>query len=87
APTPGAAQTDPDQGTMVVHDDWCLAPAGNTAGAAVQLQKCDGSAAQELKRDASGRLTHVASGLCLTVKGAVSTDSTPIVLATCGAGK
>ncbi|MFH8972581.1 ricin-type beta-trefoil lectin domain protein [Streptomyces sp. NPDC017890] len=87
APTPGTAQTDPDRGTMVIHDDWCVQPAGNTAGAAVQLQKCDGSAAQELKRNASGQLTHIASGLCLTVKDGVSTDSTPIVLAACGAGK
>ncbi|WP_437023244.1 ricin-type beta-trefoil lectin domain protein [Streptomyces sp. enrichment culture] len=87
APTPGAAQTDPDRGTMVIHDDWCVRPAGNTAGAAVQLQKCDGSASQELRRNASGQLIHVASGLCLAVKDANSADSTPIVLAACGADK
>ncbi|PVD10516.1 sugar-binding protein [Streptomyces sp. CS207] len=87
APTPGAAQTDPDRGTLVVHDDWCLRPAGNTAGSALQIQKCDGSAAQELKRNASGQLTHVASGLCVAVKDADSADSTPVVLAACSAGK
>ncbi|MFI5759282.1 ricin-type beta-trefoil lectin domain protein, partial [Streptomyces sp. NPDC051569] len=86
-PTPGTSQTDPDRGTLSVYDDWCLQPAGNTAQSAAQLQKCDGSAAQELRRAASGQLTHVVSGLCLTVKDAVLANTTPVVLATCAAGK
>ncbi|MEU6098674.1 ricin-type beta-trefoil lectin domain protein [Streptomyces sp. NPDC047079] len=87
SPTPGATQSDPDRGTLNVYDTWCLQPAGNTAGSAVQLQKCDGSAGQELKRNASGQLTHVASGLCLAVKDANSASGTPIVLATCDSTK
>ncbi|GAA3390945.1 hypothetical protein GCM10017752_21650 [Streptomyces roseoviridis] len=85
-PTPaavGGTQTDPNRGTMSVYDDWCLQPAANTAGSAVQIQKCNGSAAQELKRTTVGQLTHVASGLCLAVQAANSANSTPIVLATC----
>ncbi|MDX3855342.1 ricin-type beta-trefoil lectin domain protein, partial [Streptomyces sp. AK02-01A] len=86
-PTPGTAQNDPDRGTLGVYDDWCLQPAGNTAGSPAQLQKCDGSPAQELKRTASGQLTHVTSGLCLVVKDAGSANSTPVVLAACATGK
>ncbi|MGA5344612.1 ricin-type beta-trefoil lectin domain protein [Streptomyces griseoincarnatus] len=87
AVAPGAAQTDPDRGTLTVYDDWCVQPASNTAGAAVRLQKCDGSSAQELKRNASAQLIHVASGLCLTVQGGNSASATPVVLATCDASK
>ncbi|MEV0982607.1 ricin-type beta-trefoil lectin domain protein, partial [Streptomyces sp. NPDC049915] len=83
--TPGG--TNPDQGTLNVYDNWCVQPTGNTAGSAVQIQKCDGSAGQELKRNASGQLTHVASGLCLSVQAANSANSTPIVLATCDSTK
>ncbi|WP_018566667.1 ricin-type beta-trefoil lectin domain protein [Streptomyces sp. PsTaAH-124] len=86
-PSPGAAQTDGDRGTLTIYDKWCLQPAGSTAGSALQLQKCDGSAGQELKRNASGQLTHIASGLCLAVQDANSADSTPIVLATCDSTK
>ncbi|WP_327237793.1 polymorphic toxin-type HINT domain-containing protein [Streptomyces sp. NBC_01317] len=82
-PTPGATQTDPNRGTLSVYDTWCLRPAANTSGSAVQVQKCDGSAAQELKRGATGQLTHVASGLCLAAQGGATANSTPIVLATC----
>lgn len=87
AVAPGAAQTDPDRGTLTVYDNWCVQPASNTAGAAVQLQKCDGSSAQELKRNASAQLIHVASGLCLAVQGGSSASATPVVLATCDASK
>ncbi|MER5714160.1 ricin-type beta-trefoil lectin domain protein [Streptomyces sp. NPDC002132] len=85
--TPGATQTDPNRGTLNVYDNWCVQPAANTAGSALQLQKCDGSAAQELKRTASGQLTHVASGLCVAVKDANSANSTPLALAACDATK
>ncbi|WP_073951955.1 ricin-type beta-trefoil lectin domain protein [Streptomyces kebangsaanensis] len=86
-PTPGTTQSDRDRGTLDVHEDWCVQPAANTAGSAVQVQKCDGSAGQELKRNTSGQLTHIASGLCLAVKDANSANSTPIVLATCDSTK
>ncbi|MFF2845228.1 ricin-type beta-trefoil lectin domain protein [Streptomyces sp. NPDC058001] len=88
-PTPG--QTDRDRGALSTYDDWCLQPAANTVGSAVQLQKCDGSAAQELKRTTSGQLTYApsgqSSGLCVAVKDANSANSTPTVLAACDATK
>ncbi|WP_230886268.1 ricin-type beta-trefoil lectin domain protein [Streptomyces spinoverrucosus] len=86
-PTPGATQTDPDRGTLRVYDEWCVQPAANTAGSAVELQKCDGSAGQELKRNASGQFTHIASNLCLAVKDANSANATPLVLAGCDSTK
>ncbi|MDN5381141.1 ricin-type beta-trefoil lectin domain protein [Streptomyces sp. LB8] len=86
-PTPGETQTDRDRGTLDVYGDWCVQPAANTAGSAVQLQKCDGSAGQELKRNTSGQLTHIASGLCLAVKDDNSANSTPVVLAACDSTK
>ncbi|MGX6750389.1 polymorphic toxin-type HINT domain-containing protein [Streptomyces xantholiticus] len=83
----GGTQLDPNKGTLSVYDDWCLQPAANTAGSALQIQKCAtttaAAAAQELKRSAAGQLTHIASGLCLAVKDAVSASGTPIVLAAC----
>ncbi|MER8044802.1 ricin-type beta-trefoil lectin domain protein [Streptomyces sp. NPDC094032] len=82
-PAPG--QADANLGTMEVYDTWCLQPAANTAGSAVQIQKCNGTTAQQLKRNTSGQLTHVASNLCLAVQGAANVNQTPIVLATCDA--
>ncbi|MDX2682694.1 ricin-type beta-trefoil lectin domain protein [Streptomyces sp. NY05-11A] len=81
-------QADANRGTLNVYDNWCVQPAANTAGSAIQLQKCDGSAGQELKRTTSGQLIHPASGgLCLAVKDANSANATPIVLAACDATK
>lgn len=88
-PVPGstqAPQADPDLGTLKVYGNWCLQPAANTAGSALQLQKCNGTSAQHLKRNTTGQLIHPASGgLCLAVQGAANVNSTPIVLATCDA--
>lgn len=86
-PTPGKAPTDPDRGTLDIYGKWCVQPTGTTAGSAVQIQKCDGSAGQELKRNASGQLIHVASALCLSVKNADSADTTAVVLASCDSTK
>jgi RHS repeat-associated protein len=89
-PTPapvGETQIDPNKGTLSAYDDWCLQPAANTAGSALQIQKCGTTAAQaaaqEIKRNAAGQLTHSQSNLCLAVQGANSANGTPIVLATC----
>ncbi|MFD5905604.1 ricin-type beta-trefoil lectin domain protein [Streptomyces microflavus] len=79
-------QSDADLGAMSVHEAWCLKPAANTAGSAIQVQKCDGSAAQQLKRNAAGQLSHPASGLCVAVKDGATANSTPIVLAACAGG-
>ncbi|MGA5700118.1 ricin-type beta-trefoil lectin domain protein [Peterkaempfera bronchialis] len=83
--TPSPGQGDPNLGALSIHDGWCAQPAANTAGSAMQLQKCSGAAAQQLKRNTStGQLTHQSSGLCLAVKDSATADATPIVLATCG---
>ncbi|MFE7413807.1 ricin-type beta-trefoil lectin domain protein [Streptomyces laurentii] len=84
-PAPG--QANADLGTLKMHDDWCLQPTANTAGSAIQLQKCNGGSAQQLKRTADGQLTHTASGLCLAVQGGTNANSTPIVLAACAASQ
>ncbi|WP_424213962.1 ricin-type beta-trefoil lectin domain protein [Streptomyces sp. BI20] len=81
--TPTPNQTDPNLGTMSALDEWCLQPTGNTAGSAFQIRTCDGSAAQQLTRNAAGQLTHKASGLCMATSGAATTDGTLLVLATC----
>ncbi|AGZ39027.1 YD repeat-containing protein [Actinoplanes friuliensis DSM 7358] len=82
--TPAPNQTDANLGTLSIHDGWCLQPAANTAGSAFGLQKCDGSAAQQIKRNlATNQLTHVGSGLCVAVKDAATTDATPVVLVAC----
>ncbi|MFJ8602615.1 ricin-type beta-trefoil lectin domain protein [Streptomyces shenzhenensis] len=85
--TPTPKQSDSDRGVLTAFDDWCVQPTANTAGSALGVQKCDGTAVQELKRNASGQLTHIASDLCLAVKDAGSADSTAVVLASCDATK
>ncbi|MGW2014058.1 ricin-type beta-trefoil lectin domain protein [Streptomyces sp. NPDC001927] len=89
-PTPkpvNGTQNDPNRGTLSVYGTWCLQPASNAAGAAVQIQKCGTTAAQvtaqEWRRNANGQLVHVDSTLCLAVQGANSASGTPIVLTTC----
>ncbi|MET8974373.1 polymorphic toxin-type HINT domain-containing protein [Streptomyces sp. NPDC004539] len=77
--------TDPDKGTLSVYDDWCLQPAAGTAGSAFGIRKCDGTAAQEFKRNTAGQLLY--GTLCAAVKDANSANSTPVVLATCDASK
>ncbi|MGW4160250.1 ricin-type beta-trefoil lectin domain protein [Streptomyces sp. NPDC004788] len=87
-PTPATATTpqpDPNRGTLSVSGDWCLQPTANTVGSAVQIQKCDGSSAQELLRNAAGQLTHRDSNLCLAAQGGATANGTAIVLATCNA--
>jgi RHS repeat-associated protein len=82
--TPAPGQADANQGTLSVHDGWCLQPAASTAGSAFQLQKCDGSTAQQVRRVSStNQLTHTASGLCITAKDGATADTTPIVLTAC----
>lgn len=81
--TPAAGQTDANLGALSVYDTWCVQPAANTAGSALQLRECDGSAAQRLTRNATGQFTHSMSGLCLAVKDAAIANSTPIVLQSC----
>ncbi|MFE5907497.1 ricin-type beta-trefoil lectin domain protein [Streptomyces wedmorensis] len=81
--TPAPNQADPNLGSLAVYDTWCVQPAANAVGSAVQIQPCAGTAAQQLKRNASGQLTHVVSGLCVAVKDAATASGTAIVLATC----
>lgn len=79
-------QPNANLGTLMVYDDWCVQPAGTTAGSAFQIQQCDGTAGQNLERTSAGQLKHTASGLCLAVKDAATANGTPLVLAACGSG-
>ncbi|SFB96790.1 ricin-type beta-trefoil lectin domain protein [Micromonospora sediminimaris] len=83
---PAPEQTNANLGTLSIFDSWCAQPAGTTAGSALRLQRCDGTAAQQLERLSTGQLKHPASGLCLAVQDAAIADSTPIVLAACAGG-
>ncbi|MFJ7064910.1 ricin-type beta-trefoil lectin domain protein [Streptomyces sp. NPDC101115] len=86
--TPVPGQADANLGTLTVYDNWCVQPAANTAGSALQVQKCNGTTAQQVKRNASGQLIHPASGnLCLAVQGAANVNGTAVVLATCDAAQ
>ncbi|THA72953.1 sugar-binding protein [Streptomyces sp. A0958] len=79
-------QSDPDVGTMTFHGGtWCVAPGSPSAGSDLRLHKCDGSADQKIKRNASGQLMHVGTGLCVAVEGGATADSTSTVLTTCSA--
>ncbi|MFD8077149.1 polymorphic toxin-type HINT domain-containing protein [Streptomyces sp. NPDC059718] len=81
-PTPGQANSN--RGTLSTQDTWCLQPTAASVGSAVQIRKCDGSALQELQRNAVGQLMLAGTPtLCLAVQGAVNANSTPVVLATC----
>ncbi|GAB2940297.1 hypothetical protein GCM10027280_30900 [Micromonospora polyrhachis] len=83
--TPAPNQANANLGTLSIYDNWCVQPAGSTAGSALQIQRCDGSTGQQLERTATGHLKHSASGLCLTAKDGGTPYSTPIVLAECDA--
>ncbi|MFJ6408813.1 ricin-type beta-trefoil lectin domain protein [Streptomyces hydrogenans] len=77
-------QPDRDLGTLSIDSTWCLQPAANTAGSAVQIQSCNGAAGQQLKRNSTtGQFTHVSSGLCVAVEGGATALGTPLVLAAC----
>ncbi|GAB7048336.1 ricin-type beta-trefoil lectin domain protein [Catenuloplanes indicus] len=84
--TPAPGQSNPNLGTLSILQDWCVVPAGSTAGSALQVQKCDGTAAQQVARNTSGQLIHQPSGLCIAVQNTSGANGTPVVLATCGAG-
>ncbi|MEV0152205.1 RHS repeat-associated core domain-containing protein [Micromonospora sp. NPDC050686] len=83
--TPAPNQPNANLGTLTVYDEWCVQPTANTAGSALQIQKCNGSTGQRLERTAAGQLKHTGSGLCLAVKDASTTDGTPLVLVSCDA--
>ncbi|WP_374227277.1 RHS repeat-associated core domain-containing protein [Streptomyces sp. JJ66] len=61
-----------------------MEPASGKAGAALGLQKCDGSANQQIRRTTTGQLKHRSSGLCLAVRNSSTANSTPVVLTGCG---
>ncbi|MCG7524188.1 ricin-type beta-trefoil lectin domain protein [Streptomyces sp. OfavH-34-F] len=80
-------QSDPNLGTLTFHGDtWCVAPAAAGAGAGMRINACDGSAGQKIKRNASGQLVHVATGLCVAVQDGSTANSASTVLTTCAAG-
>ncbi|MGA5823120.1 ricin-type beta-trefoil lectin domain protein [Kitasatospora sp. NPDC094028] len=62
----------------------CLTAMGTTAGSAIQLQSCDGSAAQTWTSRSDGTLLNAAANRCLAVPGDVTADGTLLALADCG---
>lgn len=84
--TPDDPTTDPDTGSLRVLGDWCANAAGSTAGSAIGVRPCAGTAAQKLARDNAGHYKHAASGLCIAVKDGSTTNGTDLVLAACDAG-
>ncbi len=74
--TPAAEGWDRNLGALTQHNGtWCAQPADST----LQLQKCDGSPAQQFRRDTTGALVHPASNLCLTA----TADAAAITLTAC----
>ncbi|MFI2612514.1 polymorphic toxin-type HINT domain-containing protein [Kitasatospora sp. NPDC018619] len=63
--------------------DKCVQAMGTTAGAAVQVQACDNSAAQSWNARPDGTIHNPASDLCLAVPGDVTTVNTALALGTC----
>jgi RHS repeat-associated protein len=61
----------------------CLQAMGTAAGSPVQLQPCDGTAAQTWTARTDGTFHNPASGRCLAVPGDVTTDGTALVLGDC----
>lgn len=84
--TPDDPATDTDTGSLRVLGDWCANVPGSTAGSAIGVRPCTGSAAQKLVRDDGGHFKHAASGLCVAVKGGSTSSGTDLVLAACDAG-
>ncbi|MFD5575016.1 ricin-type beta-trefoil lectin domain protein, partial [Streptomyces cadmiisoli] len=78
--------TDPDTGSLRIFGDWCANVSGSTAGSAVGVRPCAGTAAQKLVRDDGGHFKHAASNLCVAVKDGSTASGTDLVLATCDSG-
>jgi hypothetical protein len=74
----------------VSYGPFCLTASSPTSGAAVNLQACDGSAAQAWSAAVSGStfIFHPASNtsLCLDVTGDATGDGTPVQVWTCNGG-
>ncbi|WBP84602.1 ricin-type beta-trefoil lectin domain protein [Kitasatospora cathayae] len=62
----------------------CLTAMGTTAGSAIQLQSCDGTASQTWTSRSDGTLLNAAASRCLAVPGDVTADGTLLALADCG---
>ncbi|MEU0086823.1 polymorphic toxin-type HINT domain-containing protein [Streptomyces sp. NPDC006274] len=82
---PDDPTADTDTGSLRVLGDWCATSTGTTAGAAVGIRLCAGTADQKLVRDGAGHFKHAASGLCLAVKDGSTAAGTDLVLAACDA--
>ncbi|WP_308222347.1 ricin-type beta-trefoil lectin domain protein [Kitasatospora sp. A2-31] len=61
----------------------CVTAMGTAAGSLVQLQPCDGGAAQKWTARADGTVLNQAAARCLAVPGDVTTNGTDLVLGDC----
>ncbi|WP_432247283.1 polymorphic toxin-type HINT domain-containing protein [Streptomyces sanyensis] len=82
---PDDPTADTDTGSLRVLGDWCATSTGTTAGAAIGIRPCAGTADQKLVRDGAGHFEHAASGLCLAVKDRSTAAGTDLVLDACAA--
>ncbi|MFY1678345.1 ricin-type beta-trefoil lectin domain protein [Streptomyces sp. WMMC905] len=80
---PDRPDTDADTGGLRAFGHWCATATGTTAGSAMTIRECAGTAAQEFSRDETGALRHVPSGLCVAVPGSSPAAGTDLRLAAC----
>ncbi|MFI5648112.1 ricin-type beta-trefoil lectin domain protein [Kitasatospora sp. NPDC051705] len=80
----GGGQRFSTAGSLLKVFDKCLTATGTAAGSAVQLQPCDGGAAQKWTPRADGTVLNAGAARCLAVPGDVSTNSTALVVNDCG---
>jgi alpha-galactosidase len=70
-------------GTVQIFGKCLDAPLGATAGAVPVLWDCNGGTNQRWTVNANGTISGVASGLCLDVNGAATTNGTTVILWSC----
>ncbi|MFI6445171.1 ricin-type beta-trefoil lectin domain protein [Kitasatospora sp. NPDC050543] len=81
----GGGQRFATNGGLLKVFNKCITAMGTAAGSLVQLQPCDGTAAQNWTVRADGTVLNPAATRCLAVPGDVTTNGTDLVLGDCTA--
>ncbi|MFJ4411066.1 ricin-type beta-trefoil lectin domain protein [Streptomyces sp. NPDC088910] len=73
---------------LTVYDTKCLGTIGHATadGTGLEINACDGSAAQQWRVRSDGTVVNVASGTCLDAVGTGTANSTPLDIWTCNNG-
>ncbi|MBD0739150.1 ricin-type beta-trefoil lectin domain protein [Streptomyces sp. CBMA29] len=73
---------------LTVYDTKCLGAIGHATadGTGLEINACDGSAAQQWRVRSDGTVVNVASGTCLDAVGTGTANSTPLDIWTCNNG-